>query len=127
MYRVIEKIIIDAKGIVPLPSELWRFCKVFILLLFDTDCAESVNRALSSSLIRCNSAMDALTVWARLVEYASFCNQTAASVDMNSINKGIRDLFIVKKLIMYTPAPITEIDFFVPTIAMIGAWREDKS
>lgn len=127
MYRVIEKIIIDAKGIVPLPSELWRFCKVFILLLFDTDCAESVNRALSSSLIKCNSSMDALTVWARLVEYASFCNQTAASVDMNSINKGIRDLFIVKKLIMYTPAPITEIDFFVPTIAMIGAWREDNS
>ncbi len=126
MYCDIKNIIIDAKGSEPLPSELWRFCKAFILLLFDTDCAESINRALASSLIKCNSSMDARAVWARLVEYAGFCNQSAASININNINKDIRELFVVKNQISFIPSPIMEIDFFIPTIALIGAWREDN-
>ncbi|ORU01213.1 hypothetical protein D081_0032 [Anaerovibrio sp. JC8] len=125
-YNTIENIITSYKGSKPEPFALWRFCKAFILLLFDMDCNESVNRTLSAALIKCNSSMDAYGVWERLVEYAGFCNQAGASIDMNNIDKGIQDLFLVKKLITFIPAPITGLDFFVPTIAMIGAWREDN-
>lgn len=111
----------------PSNAEIWHFCKAFILLLFDVDCEESVNRALSSSLIKCNSSLNALLVWSRLVEYAGRCNQTAASIDRNNIDKTIQELFTTKETSLAVPEPIAGIDLFVPTIAVIGAWREDNT
>lgn len=55
MLAAIKECISLAKGCEPTNEEVWKFCKAFILLLFDMDCAESVNRALSASLIKCNS------------------------------------------------------------------------
>lgn len=55
MLAAIKECISLVKGCEPENEELWKFCKVFILLLFDMDCAESVNRTLSASLIKCNS------------------------------------------------------------------------
>lgn len=51
MLVAIKECISLAKGCEPTNEEVWKFCKAFILLLFDMDCAESVNRALSASLI----------------------------------------------------------------------------
>ena len=82
----------------PTSLQLWQFCKCFILLLFDLDCVESVNRALSASLIKCNSTIDAILVWARLVEYASVCYQNAASVDKKNIDRSILSFFQIKKI-----------------------------
>lgn len=111
MYNCIENIIIKFKGGKPDTSALWRFCKALILLLFDMDCTESVNRTLSAALIKCNSSMDAFNVWARLVEYAGACNQSAASIDMNNIDRGIRNLFPDKQITPFIPVPIAAIDF----------------
>ena len=110
----------------PSDFELWQFCKAFILLLFDLDCEESVNRALSESLIRCNSSENSFTVWARLLEYACNCNQNAAIIDRNNINFAIKKFFISEKLSHIFVSPITEIDLFIPYIALIGSWREDN-
>lgn len=126
MLTALENCITAANRSKPTSSELWKFCRIFILLLFDLDCAESVNRALSSSLIKCNSSTDALLVWSRLVEYASNCNQTAASVDLTNIDKNILELFSARKVIQLPPTPITEIDLFIPAIALIGAWNEEN-
>lgn len=52
MLVAIKECISLVKGCEPENEELWKFCKVFILLLFDMDCAESVNRTLSASLIK---------------------------------------------------------------------------
>ena len=49
MLVAIKECISLAKGCEPTNEEVWKFCKAFILLLFDMDCAESVNRALSAS------------------------------------------------------------------------------
>lgn len=87
MDTVIEDTVV--KGCEPENEELWKFCKVFILLLFDMDCAESVNRTLSASLIKCNSPENPIFVWSRLVEYAGQCNQAAASVSKESIDRHI--------------------------------------
>ena len=46
----IKECIVFAKGSEPSDYELWGFCKAFVLLLFDIDCVESINRALSYSL-----------------------------------------------------------------------------
>ena len=110
----------------PSSEELWKFCKVFTLLLFDLDCEESVNWALSGALIKSNSEFSASLVWARLLEYSGFCNQNAASVDMDNIDKGVLSLFVGKKRVLIPPAPITEINMFIPMVSLIGAWREDN-
>lgn len=68
MLVAIKECISLAKGCEPTNEEVWKFCKAFILLLFDMDCAESVNRALSASLIKCNSPENPILVWSRLEE-----------------------------------------------------------
>ena len=126
MLSTIKSYIADINNNDPSAMELWNFCKAFILLLFDMDCEESVNRTLSSSLIKCNSSMDALLVWTRLVQYAANCNQTASSIERDNIDAEIQSLFRKKYDIRSLPAPIAEIDLFIPAIALIGAWREDN-
>lgn len=126
MLVAIKECISLVKGCEPENEELWKFCKVFILLLFDMDCAESVNRTLSASLIKCNSPENPIFVWSRLVEYAGQCNQAAASVSKESIDRNIRELFPKNNTIQLPPDPITAIDLFIPTIALIGAWKEDN-
>ena len=126
MLAAIKECISLAKGCEPTNEEVWKFCKAFILLLCDMDCVESVNRALSASLIKCNSPENPILVWSRLVEYAGQCNQAAASVSKENIDRNIRDLFSKNNIIQLPPDPITAIDLFVPTIALIGAWKEDN-
>lgn len=122
----IKECIVFAKGSDPTDYELWGFCKAFVLLLFDMDCVESINRALSYSLIKCNSDENALHVWARLLDYVSSCNQTASTIDQSNIDRNIQDLFKAKPSVMLPPSPIVEIDLFIPTIALIGAWKADN-
>lgn len=124
MLTIIKECISAAQDCEPTNREIWSFCKAFILLLFDMDCLESVNRALSASLIKCNSSMDATLVWSRLVEYAGSCNQSAASINKENSDKSIQELFSENKIIQILPTPITGIDLFIPTVALIGTWRE---
>lgn len=126
MLTIIKECISAAQDCEPTNREIWSFCKAFILLLFDMDCWESVNRALSASLIKCNSSMDATLVWSRLVEYAGSCNQSAASINKENSDKSIQELFSENKIIQILPTPITGIDLFIPTVALIGTWREDN-
>lgn len=108
----------------PTDLELWKFCKCFILLLFDVDCEESINKALSISLIKCNSTEKADLVWSRLVEYAGCCNQTAANISLQNIDREILDLFSNQESIQPLPSPLEKIDLFIPMLALIGSWDE---
>ena len=100
MLDAIKKCISLAKGCEPTNEEVWKFCKVFILLLCDMDCVESVNRALSASLIKCNSPENPILVWSRLVEYAGQCNQVAASVSKENIDR-IYEIYF-QKIILFS-------------------------
>lgn len=51
MLAAIKECISLAKGCEPTNEEVWKFCKAFILLLFDMDCAESVEPEYFCSLI----------------------------------------------------------------------------
>lgn len=122
----IKHCIEESKGSEANQQEIWRFCKAFILLLFDMDCEESVNRALSTSLVKCNSSFGATLVWSRLVEYAGECNQKAASIERGNIDSKIQELFIDRKVKHFPPDPIKGIDLFIPTIALIGSWNAEN-
>lgn len=124
LLTAIKNIITTAKEDEPTQLEVWRFCKCLVLLLFDMDCVESINRSLSSALIRCKSTQDPFLVWSSLVEYAAECNQTAASIDRKNVKPDILSLFSSTKTITLPPDPIPKMDSFIPTVALIGAWDE---
>ncbi len=107
-------------------DDLWQFCKAFIVILFDVDFAESVNRSLALSLIKCRSSYDAEFVWSRLVDYAAQCNQSAASITLNNVDTRFRNLFAFSRINSIEPMPISEIDMFIPTIALIGSWNDEN-
>ena len=52
MLSTLENFIEKINGSKPTDFEIWMFCKAFILFLLDMDCEESINRTLSSSLIK---------------------------------------------------------------------------
>lgn len=112
--------------------ELWEFCKIFVLLLFDLDYAYSINRILTESLIKCNSDFGADQVWSSLVSYAGECNQNAATINCENIQDKIRALFKGKargeleRQEQIFLRPVAEIDTFISTLALIGSWREDN-
>ena len=124
IMKKIKAIIEKANDGKPTDLELWKFCKCFILLLFDVDCKESINRALSISLIKCNSTEKADLVWSRLVEYAGYCNQTAANISLQNIDREILDLFSNQESIQSLPLPLEKVDLFIPMLALIGSWNE---
>ena len=111
----------------PTQKQLWQFCKVFILLLFDLDCYESVNRALSSSLIKCKSTADPSLVWSKIVEFASFYNQTAACINRDTIDESLLEYFSDRTDFKLPSLPVFEIDPFIPDVALVGAWNENNA
>ena len=125
-FEIIEECIKEINPEGPSKEELWRFFKVFLLLLSDMDCNESINRALSIATIKNNSSIDPLLEWSKLVDYAGYCNQTASSIDITNIDKKLLDDFQKKRAEISILAPISKMDFFVPVLALIGSWREDN-
>lgn len=107
--------------------DIWRFFRVFTILLVDLDYEESIIRTLSTSLINCNSSMDARLVWSKLVEYTSKCDQNGASINKENFDKYIMSFFSKKeKQLQIPPLPISIIDSFVPTVVLIGSWKESN-
>lgn len=126
IVATIKSIIENASGgISPSNLELWEFFGAFVLLVFDLDCVESINKTLAISLINNNTDTNPALVWAKLFEYAAFCNQTGASVDINSFDETISSYF-GKKANLALPLPIGEIDANISFMALIGAWNEEN-
>ena len=127
MLAAIKECISLVKGCEPENEELWKFCKVFILLLFDMDCAESVNRTLSASLIKCNSPKNPHLC---MVEACGVCRSMQSRRQHLLVKKILTEIYEIyfQKIILFSfqPDPITAIDLFVPTIALIGAWKENN-
>ena len=127
VLETIKKCINHAnKNIDPTDCELWEFCRSFVLILFDLDYAESVNRTLTAMLIKSNCKVDASLVWSKLVDYSARCNQSAASIDIDNIDSDIKQFFLQKTVFYAPPTPLEIIDTFVPVLSIIGSWKEDN-
>ena len=114
-------------NIEPTDTELWNFCNVFILLLFDLDYTESINRTLTTSLIKANSEVDAYLVWSGLIDYAGECDQNGASVEIDNFDKRLLRYFKKEEPITELLCPIKEADTsFLSLIVLIGEWKEDN-
>lgn len=110
-------------------EQLWAFCKVFTILIFDLDYESSINDFLIRSLIASNCKDDAMSVWALLVDWASRYDRSAKYVTISSIPDFIKEKFInvidsaeTKEL----PHDYSD-DSFWAKIALVGEWNEKNS
>lgn len=107
-------------------EEMWKFCRCFVLAVFDIDYENSVNRILAKSLIRCKSEEKPNLVWSRLSDQCGDWKQHAASVSRDNIPSDIQELFGIKQ--EFTTLANVRADFSPnntwATIALIGRWDE---
>lgn len=140
VFEAIKTCIFVANGKEPDSIEMWDFCRSFLILLFDLDCKESVNRVLATTLIKTKSIYEPALVWSRLVTYAAECNQSAATIDLNNIDVDILDYFRTETKVTYYPPQESDDSLTIesginqavghqkemPILALIGAWREEN-
>ena len=74
-------------------EQLWAFCKVFTILVFDLDYESSINEFLIHALIASNCKDNAIYVWEQLVDYAARCDKAAAHITSDSIPEHIKKNF----------------------------------
>ncbi len=112
----------------PTDDELWGFCKVFSLLVFDIDYLESINRILVETLIKLNCSEEPKLIWGSLISYVASRNSMGAVLNINSIDDSIKKYFSKNNAFnpSMPPSPITEIDLFVPSLVLVGSWTENN-
>ncbi len=126
--EVIRQILRDAKGEEVTECELWEFCKVFAVLVFDLSYKNNVNEFLIQALILSNSKANTAEAWEKLLDYAGQCNKTAAHVNIENMPDYIKELFEKEILKFATP---TNLDSFSPDtlwakLALLGGWDENN-
>ncbi len=107
-------------------EQLWEFCKVFTILVFDLDYESSINKFLIHALIASNSKENAVSVWAQLVDYAASCDKAAAHITLDNIPEYIKQKF--ENLLAISDVMPEPLDFDIDSIwaklALVGSWNE---
>lgn len=129
-FEVIKRCLTRANHNSPVSDhEMWMFCRCFVLVVFDMDYENSVNRILTESLINCKANQPARLVWSRLVDQCGDWNQQAATVTRDSISREIQDLFNLKPPLPFQKdvSPDFSPDSTWAVITLIGYWDEQNS
>lgn len=107
-------------------EQLWEFCKVFTILIFDLDYESSVNEFLIRALIASNCKEDSSLVWSTLIDYAGRYDKAAAYVTLNTLPNCVRQKFT--NIISVPDETIEKLDFaldsFWAKLALVGDWDE---
>lgn len=129
-FEVIKNCLTKANHDSPVSDyEIWMFCRCFVLVVFDMDYENSVNRILTESLINCRANQPARLVWSRLVDQCGDWNQQAATVTRNSIPCEIQELFNLKPPLSCQEdvSPGFSPNSMWAVITLIGYWDEQNS
>ena len=127
--EVIKQCLRDAKGEDVSTFELWEFCKVFAVLVFDLAYENSINEFLIQALILSNSKTNTAEVWEKLLNYTGQCNKTAAHVNLEKMPEQIKTFFKKETLTFMPPANLEAFspDMLWAKLALLGGWDENNS
>lgn len=129
-FEVIKNCLTKANHDSPVSDhEMWMFCRCFVLVVFDMDYENSVNRILAESLINCKANQPAKLVWSRLVDQCGDWNQQAATVTRDSIPREMQELFNLNptRPSQEDVSPSFSPDNTWAVITLIGCWDEQNS
>lgn len=125
--NTIRKYLVEANNGEELTDdELWGFCKVFTILVFDMDYESSVNEFLVHTLIASNCRKNAIWVWGKLVDIAARYDRSGKHVALDDIPDNLKREF--KNITVDTNATPVALDFSIDLLwaklALVGAWNE---
>jgi len=66
-------------------DELWRFCQSFVVLVFDLDYINSINRVLCQSMMLQHTHDNVSLVWSHLFRWSAYFNQIAKEVTYRTL------------------------------------------
>lgn len=127
----------EAKGADVSDDELWRFMKDFHLLGYDLDIKAGVTLSLLQSLIGQYSPENAQNLWSRIVDEVQSANQSAGTLNSDSLSKDIVAAFtertiqripeqFIKEEAVQTKSNLSQIphaaDLAIANV--LGAWSE---
>lgn len=127
--KIIKKYLQEANNSQALTAdELWEFCKVFTILVFDLDYESSVNEFLIHALITSNSKEDAPSVWGQLVDLAGRYDRSAKHVEFCDIPDFIKDKFknINDNFDNIANSFDFSTDLFWAKLSLVGSWKEEN-
>jgi len=126
--KMLKDCLCKAKGQSVTDQELWEFCKVFSVLIFDIAYENSINEFLIHALVISNSKASTSDAWYKILDYANNCNINAAHVDSNNIPHDISQLFDKNVLASTSSINIDNFspDKFIAKLALIGSWNENN-
>lgn len=125
IFETIRDLITESnKGEEPDANTLWLFFKAFLLLTFDLDYKDSINRSLITAILENVVDGDPSVTWRNLCDYAAECDQDSAVVTQDTVCEEIKGLF-------KTEATEVQVPFDQPSelwaaLALIGAWNESN-
>lgn len=108
-------------------KDLWSFCKAFTVLTFDLDYESSVNEYLIYGLLASNCKEDAISVWAKLVDFAARNDKSDAHVTPEVIPGYIKKSF--SNILINDTSPLipnNSVNPFWAKLALIGSWDEEN-
>lgn len=123
-FGILKHCLCKAKGSELSAEELYSFCRVFVLVIFDGNYEGSVHEALCQSLIQCKSDSDPREAWSLLTEYAGQCNQSAASITRDRMAFYIKELFGFKNESSAQSRMLPSES--LAQIVLVGAWNENN-
>lgn len=127
---VIKKCLKKANSNNPVTDDdLWRFCKSFVLLVFDVDFVNGVNESLVESLIKCKSSTKASLIWAKLQEVAGFYNRAGSKISLDNLDEEILSYFgfdTQNESFNLQVSGFVANDFWAK-LAILGSWDENNS
>lgn len=126
--NIIRTVITESANKEITDEELWDFCKVFTVLVFDMAYESSINQCLVRSLINSNIKNKTDFVWEKLIECAGKYDKTGAHITRENLPKEICNLFgFTEKFAPQIYLPIDP-DFsdgeFWSKLSIIGSWNE---
>ena len=127
----------QAKGADVSDDELWRFMRDFHLLGYDLDSKTGVTLSLLHSLIGQYSPENAQNLWSRIVDEVQLANQSAVTLNSDTISKDILAAFkertiqsipeeLVKQADTQAKSDLTQIPYAaeLAIAELLGAWNE---
>ena len=126
---VIRDSLTKISGEVITEQELWEFCKVFAVLVFDLAYENSINEFLIRALVSANTQTSTADAWDMLLNYASQCNKSSSYVDLDKIPDRIKQLFNKESIdLPATAINLTSypLDQHWAKMALVGSWNENN-
>jgi len=121
------------------PNELWRFLKIFRLLIYDLD-IKGITLSLLHTIIEQHSYQNANPIWTQILDHVTWVNEQAGYITYDTIPDDIRSAFkkitrqVIPEELVKDSAKYLSNDFNlhlyaneISIMCLLGSWDENNN